>query len=35
MYDKVNKEMLELYKSKNTPHGKIRFLVANQDLKVK
>ena len=35
IYDKTNKEMLNKYKSKNTPDGEIRFLAANPDMKVK
>ena len=35
IYDKVNKEMLENYKSKNNPDGEIRFLSANPNIKVK
>lgn len=35
VYDKVNKEMLENYKSKNNPDGEIRFLSANPNTKVK
>ena len=35
IYDKVNKEMLEKYKSKNNPDGEIRFLSANPNIKVK
>lgn len=35
IYDKVNKEMLENYKSKNNPDGEIRFLAANPNLKIK
>ena len=35
IYDKVNKEMLENYKSKNNPDGEIRFLAANPNIKVK
>lgn len=33
--DKVNKEMLENYKSKNNPDGEIRFLASNPEIKVK
>lgn len=35
IYDKVNNEMLENYKSKNNPDGEIRFLTANPNIKVK
>lgn len=35
IYDKVNKEMLENYKSKNNPDGEIRFLSANPNIKNK
>lgn len=35
IYDKVNKEMLENYKSENNPDGEIRFLAANPNIKVK
>ncbi len=35
IYDKVNKEMLENYRSENNLDGEIRFLAANPNIKVK
>lgn len=34
-YDEANKKMLDKYKKENNPDGEIRFLAANQDLKIK
>ncbi len=35
IYEQTNMEMLDSYKSRNNPDGKITFLVANQDIKIK
>lgn len=35
IYEQTNNEMLDSYKSKNNPDGKITFLAANPDIKIK
>ncbi|MFQ8706089.1 MAG: GNAT family N-acetyltransferase [Thomasclavelia sp.] len=35
IYDKVNKELLDIYMVNNKPDGEIKFLAANPDIKVK
>lgn len=35
IYDKVNKERLDIYMVNNRPDGEIKFLAANPDIKVK